>query len=90
MLKRDKRDERERRGQAASFIVGWATLLLQGNCGKKHTWLLPGKCGGGLWTAYVTEGHRIMELGPHVVRQLCLGAQLTVLSLVEFSTESPE
>ena len=47
-------------------------------------------CGGGVQTAYVTDGHRIMELGPHVVRQLCLGAQLTVLSLVEFSTESPE
>jgi hypothetical protein len=35
--------ERERRGQAAPFIVGWATLLLlPGNCGKEHMWLLPG------------------------------------------------
>ena len=31
--------KRERRGQAASFIVGWATLLLPGNCGEEHTWL---------------------------------------------------
>ena len=32
---RVRRDKRERKGQAAPFIVGWATLLL------------PGKCGGG-------------------------------------------
>jgi hypothetical protein len=25
--------KRERRGQAAPFIVGWAILLLPGNCG---------------------------------------------------------
>jgi hypothetical protein len=31
--------ERTRRGQAASFIVGWAILLLPGNCGEEHTWL---------------------------------------------------
>ena len=31
--------KRERRGQAAPFIVGWATLLLPGNCGEEHTWL---------------------------------------------------
>jgi hypothetical protein len=31
--------KRVRRGQAAPFIVGWATLLLPGNCGEKHTWL---------------------------------------------------
>jgi hypothetical protein len=31
--------KRERRGQAASFIVGWAFLLLSDNCGKEHTWL---------------------------------------------------
>jgi hypothetical protein len=30
---------REQRGQAAPFIVGWATLLLPGNCGEEHTWL---------------------------------------------------
>jgi hypothetical protein len=29
--------KRERRGQAAPFIVGWATLLLPGNCGEEHT-----------------------------------------------------
>jgi hypothetical protein len=34
--------KRERRGQAAPFIVGWATLLLPGNCGEEHTWILPG------------------------------------------------
>jgi hypothetical protein len=45
------REKRERRGQAASFIVGWATLLLPGNCGEEHTWLLPGNCGGGVQTA---------------------------------------
>jgi hypothetical protein len=26
-------------GQAAPLIVGWAILLLPGNCGKEHTWL---------------------------------------------------
>ena len=31
--------KRERRGQAAPFIVGWAILLLPGNCGEEHTWL---------------------------------------------------
>jgi hypothetical protein len=31
--------KRERRGQAAPLIVGWATLLLSGNCGEEHTWL---------------------------------------------------
>ena len=31
--------KRERRGNTAPFIVGWATLLLPGNCGKEHTWL---------------------------------------------------
>lgn len=31
------RGKRERRDQAAPFIVGWATLLLPGNCGKEHT-----------------------------------------------------
>ena len=24
---------------------------------------MPGNCGGGVWTAYVTDGHRIIELG---------------------------
>jgi hypothetical protein len=36
--KRSKRGKRERRGQAVPSIVGWATLLLQGNCAEKHTW----------------------------------------------------
>ena len=31
--------KRARRGQAAPFIVGWAILLLSGNCGEEHTWL---------------------------------------------------
>ena len=31
--------KRARRGQAAPFIVGWAILLLPGNCGEEHTWL---------------------------------------------------
>jgi hypothetical protein len=31
--------KREWRGQAAPFIVGWAILLLSGNCGEEHTWL---------------------------------------------------
>jgi hypothetical protein len=30
---------RERGGQAAPLIVGRATLLLPGNCGKEFTWL---------------------------------------------------
>jgi hypothetical protein len=36
---REQELERERRGQAAPFIVGWATLLFQGNCGEEHNWL---------------------------------------------------
>jgi hypothetical protein len=31
--------KRVRRGQAAPFIVGWAILLLSGNCGEEHTCL---------------------------------------------------
>jgi hypothetical protein len=31
--------KRERRGQAAPFIVGRATLLLPDNCGEELTWL---------------------------------------------------
>jgi hypothetical protein len=31
--------KKEKRGQAAPFIVGWATLLLPGNYGAEHTWL---------------------------------------------------
>jgi hypothetical protein len=31
--------KRVRRGQAAPFIVGWAILLLPGNCGEERTWL---------------------------------------------------
>jgi hypothetical protein len=41
--KQEKQElERERRGQAAPLIVGWATLLLSSNCGEEHTWLVPG------------------------------------------------
>ena len=36
------------RGQAAPFIVGWAILQLQDNCGVEHTWLLSGNCEGGV------------------------------------------
>jgi hypothetical protein len=53
--KRRARDEskkgenlRERRFQAAPFIVGWVILLLPGNCWEEHTWLLSGNCGGGV------------------------------------------
>ena len=60
---REQEPKRERRGQADPFIVDWATLLLRDNCGEEHTWLLPGNCGGGVWTAYVTNGHRIMGAG---------------------------
>ena len=81
---RGREETRERRrSQAAGFIVCLATLLLPGNCGEEHTWLLPGNCGGGVQIAYVTDGHRIMELGPHV-RSLCLGAwQTGLLSLAD-------
>jgi hypothetical protein len=72
----ETRLKRRRRGQAVPFIMDWATLLLQDNCGEKHTWLLSGNCGSGAWTAYVTYGHRMMELSPHV-RSLCLGAWQT-------------
>jgi hypothetical protein len=83
MRKREQDLKRERRGQAAPFIVGWATLLLPGNCGEEHTWLLPGNCGGGVPTAYMTDGHRIMDLGP-CVRSLCLGTwQTNLLSLAD-------
>jgi hypothetical protein len=30
-----RRSKRERRGQAAPFIVGWHTWLLPGNCGAE-------------------------------------------------------
>ena len=40
--------KRARRGQAAPLIVGWAILLLPGNCGEEHTWLNSGNCGGGI------------------------------------------
>jgi hypothetical protein len=46
--KKGKSLKRERRGQAATFIVGWATLLLPGNSGAEHTWLLSGNCGSGI------------------------------------------
>jgi hypothetical protein len=32
--------KRERRGQTASSIVGWATFLLPGNCGEELYWLV--------------------------------------------------
>jgi hypothetical protein len=70
--------------------VGWATLLLPGNCGEEHAELLPGNYGGGVQTAYVTDGHRMMELRAHGVRCLCLGVKFMVPSLVEFSTMSLE
>jgi hypothetical protein len=38
----------------------------------------------------MTDSHRIMELGVCGIRHLSLGTWLTVLSLVEFSTGSPE
>ena len=88
--KRIKRGKRGRKDQAPPFIVGWTTLLFQGNCGEEHTWLLQGNCEAGVWTAYVTDGHRMMELRASGVRCLCQGTYLTVLSLVEFSTGSPE
>jgi hypothetical protein len=31
--------KKERKGQVAPFILGWATLMLLGNCGAEHTWL---------------------------------------------------
>ena len=40
--KKVRERERERRGQAAPFIVGCSTWLLPGNCRKEHKWLLPG------------------------------------------------
>ena len=36
---KNKRGSKRARGQAAPFIVGWATLLLPGNCGTEYTWL---------------------------------------------------
>ena len=45
---------------------------------ESKTWLLPGSYMGGVWSAYVTEGHRVMELGPPL-RSLCLGAWQTDL-----------
>jgi hypothetical protein len=39
--------EREE-GPSSPFIVGWAILLLQGNCWEEHTWLLSGNCEGGV------------------------------------------
>jgi hypothetical protein len=71
--------------------VGQAYLLLPGKCREKHTWLLPSNCGGRVQTEYqglgvlhyVTDGHRIMELGPHV-RSLVSGSVANFfLSLAE-------
>jgi hypothetical protein len=47
---------------------------LSGNCEAEHTWILPGNCRGGVQTEYqelgvlpyVTDDHRIMDLGPCV------------------------
>jgi hypothetical protein len=36
-IKKGKSLKREKRSQAAPFIVGWATLLLPGNYGEEHT-----------------------------------------------------
>ena len=81
--KEDKRWERDetkearvRRGQAAPFIVGWASLMLQRNSVEDHKWLLSGNYEGGSWTVYVTDGNRTMEVSPRV-RSLCLGAWQT-------------
>ena len=58
---------------------------------------MPGNCGVEVQTEqqelevwlYMTDGHRIMELGPRV-RSLCLGAWQTGLpSLAELSAGSP-
>ena len=40
--------KRVRRGQAAPFIVSWATLWLPGNSGEEHTWILSGHYEGGV------------------------------------------
>ena len=47
--------------------------MLSGNCGEEHTWIFPGNCEGGVQTAYVTDGHKIIELGLHV-RSLVTGS----------------
>jgi hypothetical protein len=75
------REARERKGQAAPFIVCCTTLLWLGNWGRslpdcsQNTWSL-GHC-------LCDNSHRIMELRTHVVRCLCLGMWLTIPSLVE-------
>jgi hypothetical protein len=68
---REAREAREG-GEAARFIVGWTTLLLLGNYEEKHTWILS-NCKDGVWIAYMTGDHRIMELRACGVRCLCLG-----------------
>jgi hypothetical protein len=68
---REARKARERRGQEAPFIVDLATLLL------------PGNCEGGVKAAYMTDGHRITELGSPA-RSPCLGTwQTGLLSLAD-------
>jgi hypothetical protein len=66
--------------------VGWATLLL------------PGNCEGGIQTPYMTDGHRVMKLGPHV-RSLVSGSlwqasfspmQINLLDLQGLNLAQPE
>ena len=74
-----------RRGQAAPFIVWF-----------RPTWLLPSNCGGGVQTEYqrlgvllyVTDGHRIMELRPHVRSLVSRGMTNFLLFLAELSAGS--
>jgi hypothetical protein len=43
-------------GKQPSYKWVWPTSLLPGNCGKEHTWLLPGNCWGGVQTKYQELG----------------------------------
>ena len=88
---------RGRRWQTAIFVISRPTWLLLVNCGEEHTWLLPGNCWArvqteyeGLGTlSYVTDGHRIMELGTHA-RSLVSGSMANfLLSLTVLSAVSP-
>jgi hypothetical protein len=49
--------ERARRGQAAPFIVVWATLLLSGSSGEVTRSGYPDRIPGTWGIAYVTDGH---------------------------------
>jgi hypothetical protein len=59
--------------------VGWATLLL------------PGNCGGGVQIAYVTDGHRIVEpsVREHGKRAFC-PLQINLLRLQGLNLARPE